>query len=68
MEINKETFDINRELMELQPKDGDSLEEINRKVGEIKNRSAKLKSNYEEHFNIYKKYLKEVREDLEEYL
>jgi DNA-binding ferritin-like protein (Dps family) len=68
MEINKETFDINRELMELQPKDGDSLEEINRKVGEIKNRAAKLKSNYEEHFNIYKKYLKEVREDLEEYL
>lgn len=68
MEIIKETFDINRELMELQPKDGDSLEEINRKVGEIKNRATKLKSNYEEHFNIYKKYLKEVREDLEEYL
>ncbi|TRZ42488.1 hypothetical protein [Robertkochia solimangrovi] len=68
MEINKRTFDIQRELIDLQPKQGDSLEVIDSKVIEIKKRATELKDNYEEHFKIYKKYLKEVRKDLEDYL
>lgn len=68
MEINKRTFDINRELIDLQPKVGDTIEEIDRKVREIKDKASELKDNYEEHFIIYKKYLKDVREDLEDYL
>lgn len=68
MEINERTFDIQRELIDLQPKQGDSLEEIDIKVIEIKKRVTELKDNYEEHFKIYKKYLKEVRKDLEDYL
>jgi hypothetical protein len=68
MEINKRTFDINRELIDLQPKEGDTLQEIDTKIIEIKKRATELKDNYEEHFNIYKKYLKKVREDLKDYL
>ena len=68
IEINKRTFDINRELIELQPKEGDTLEEIDIKIIEIKKRAAELKDNYEEHFNIYKKYLQKVRKDLKDYL
>jgi len=68
MEIIKRTFDINRELMVLQPKEGDSFQEIDRKVREIKNKATELKNNYEEHFKIHKKYLKDIREDLEGYL
>ncbi|GGZ65582.1 hypothetical protein [Mesonia mobilis] len=68
MEINKRTFDIQRELIDLQPKQGDSLEIIDSKVIEIRKRATELKDNYEEHFKIYKKYLKEVRKDLENYL
>ena len=68
MEINKRTFDINRELIELQPKEGDTLQEIDTKIIEIKKRAAELKDNYEEHFNIYKKYLQKVRKDLKDYL
>jgi DNA-binding ferritin-like protein (Dps family) len=68
MEINKRTFDIHRELIDLQPKQGDSLEEIDSKMIEIKKRATELKDNYEEHFRIYKRYLEEVRKDLEGYL
>lgn len=68
IEINKRTFDINRELIELQPKEGDTLEEIDIKIIEIKKRAAELKDNYDEHFNIYKKYLQKVRKDLKDYL
>lgn len=68
MEINKRTFDINRELIELQPKEGDTLQEIDTKIIEIKKRAAELKDNYEEHFNIYKKYLQKIRKDLKDYL
>lgn len=68
MEINKRTFDINRELIELQPKEGDTLQEIDTKIIEIKKRAAELIDNYEEHFNIYKKYLQKVRKDLKDYL
>ncbi len=68
IEINKRTFDINRELIELQPKEEDSLEEIDIKIIEIKKRASELKDNYEEHFNIYKKYLQKIRKDLKDYL
>ena len=68
MEINKRTFDIIREIIYLQPKEGDTLQEIETKIIEIKKRATELKDIYEEHFNIYKKYLKKVREDLRDYL
>ena len=68
MEINKRTFDIQAELIDLQPKEGDRPEELDRKVSEIKKRAAELKDNYDEHFKIYKVYLKKIREDLEDYI
>lgn len=68
MEINKRTSDINRELIDLQPIEGDTLEEIDAKIIEIKKRATELKDNYEEHFNIHKNYINEIRKDLEDYL
>lgn len=68
MEINKETFKITQELIDLKPTEEDSIQEIDRKVSEIKKKTTKLKENYEEHFKIYKKYLKDIRKDLEDYL
>lgn len=68
MEINKNTFDIIRELTVLQPKESDTLQVIDRKLSEIKQKAIQLKKNYEDHFNIYKSYLSYVRKDIENFL
>lgn len=67
-EINQNSIDINKEILELTPKEGDSQDEIDRKIKEIKFRASKLKDNYAEHFSIYKNHLRYVRKDLENYL
>jgi hypothetical protein len=68
IEINKRTFDIHRELISLQPKEGDTVQEIEGKGGEIKKKVKELKNNYEEHFIICKNYLKDIRKDLKDYI
>jgi lipid-A-disaccharide synthase-like uncharacterized protein len=68
IEINKNTFEIIRELTVLQPKENDTLQEIDRKVSEIKQKAIQLKTNYEDHFNIYKSYLSYVRKDIKNFL
>jgi len=68
MEINKNTFDITQQIIELQPKDIDTVVERDNKILEIKKCSKKLKDNYSELFDIHKNYLNTVRNDIKEYL
>jgi hypothetical protein len=68
IEINKRSFAIISEIIELRPKNTDTFQEIDRKVNEIKYKTIELKDNYEEHFKIYKNYLKKVRKDIEDYI
>ncbi len=68
MEINKNTFEITQEIIDLRTTETDSAEEIDRKIREIKSRAKKLKENYSELFDIYKSYLNTVRTDIKEYV
>jgi hypothetical protein len=68
MELNKRTFDIIKELIDLQPKKEDSNDDLDKKLNQIKIKSSELKDNYNEHFEIYKKILKEVQNDIKKYL
>jgi hypothetical protein len=68
MELNSDSLKINRESINLIPKPDDSLEVIELKKNKIKNRSAKLRENYQEHINIYKAHLKNVREDIKKHI
>jgi hypothetical protein len=68
MEINKNTFEIHQKIYDLIPVESDSLEQIDFKINKIKECSKMLKDNYSELFEIQKKYLNKVREDIGAYL
>ncbi|WP_430400736.1 hypothetical protein [Flavobacterium sp.] len=68
IEINKNTTEITRDLFELIPEKGDTLEIINHKINEAKVLANRLKLNYEEHFLLYKNHINNVRNDLKVYL
>lgn len=68
MEINKNTFKITQEIIDLRITETDTKEVIDNKVFEIKKRAKKLKENYSELFDIYKEYLRTVRADIKNYL
>lgn len=68
IELNKITFDIIKELIDLQPKKDDSNSDLDIKLNQIKIKASELKDNYNEHFEIYKKILKEVQNDIKKYL
>lgn len=68
IELNKITFDIIKELIDLQPKKDDSNSDLDIKLNQIKIKASELKDNYNEHFEIYKKILKEIQNDIKKYL
>ena len=67
-EINSETTKINQQILDLRINKNDSIEIIDNKVLEIKKLSKKLKHNYTELFEINKKYLNLVRNDIKEFI
>jgi hypothetical protein len=67
-EINSETTKINQQILDLRINKNDSIEIIDNKVLEIKKLSKKLKDNYTELFEINKKYLNLVRNDIKEFI
>jgi hypothetical protein len=68
MEINTNSFEIHQKILELMPSELDTKEKLESKILGIKAFSKQLKDNYAELFEIQKKYLGSVRNDIKEYL